>query len=146
MAFFNLFNAGPSVVNPVYIRVTELPLFTPMIMELIGPGMTVNGDTTKINALLARKYFFYLSASDHAKIVENNGVASLMELVNFNQPPLCSCIKGRTRLGIRYIPNDPEIVNQARNKIMLKRSLLPGVVPDELDFEALNELGIVLEL
>ncbi|KAK3910874.1 Myocardin [Frankliniella fusca] len=69
MAFFNLLNAGPSVVNPVYMRVTELPLFTPMIMELIGP--------------------------------------------------------------------DPEIVNQARNKIMLKRSLLPDVVPDELDFEGM---------
>ncbi|KAK3931034.1 Phosphatidylglycerol--prolipoprotein diacylglyceryl transferase [Frankliniella fusca] len=103
MAFFDALNGN--VPRPKYMRGAELPLFVPLKIMNVSPAVTVVGPTTKIEAEMGTvRIFFYLNAEDHQKIVENDGVAQLMTMVNSHQNPFCFAIKKLNRVGMAYAP------------------------------------------
>ncbi|KAK3932333.1 Ribosome biogenesis protein bop1-A, partial [Frankliniella fusca] len=141
MAFFDLLNA-PSARKPSYMKGSELPLFVPLKMEKIEPATTVNGLTTKIEAVMGNsEIFFYLSGDYHKTIVGHDGVSNLMGLVDARQNPFCFSIKTRNNnFGVRFLLFDAELVLQCRNKGRLTMNQLPALVRSEIDIDGNDKI------
>lgn len=145
-SFFKNFNAPPPPKRKaVYRAAGDLTLFLLMKGISFTPCSTSVGHTIRVNCLLneQEEVFFYMNEDDCARMGEE-GCTFLNSCVSAKNAPFVFMARVKTGFRTVVMPCVPELVEVYRNSGLIAMSQIPEGVKNDIDFEKLAAVGIVL--